>query len=125
VRRFNWYDFHAGQTEPETMVFNPDVTVRERGVMEKCTYCVQRIRRAGIDARRERRALRDGDVVTACAQACPTGAIVFGDLSDRQSRVSRLHADPRTYAALNELGTRPRTRYLARIDNLNPELAGR
>ena len=125
VRRFNWYDFHAGQTEPETLVFNPDVSVRERGVMEKCTYCVQRIRRAGIDARRERRDLSDGEVVTACAQACPTGAIVFGDVSDRQSRVARLHADPRTYAALNELGTRPRTRYLARVDNENPELSDR
>lgn len=124
VRRFNWYDYHVDAREPETMVFNPDVTVRRRGVMEKCTYCVQRIRRAQIDARRERRELGDGDVVTACAQACPTSAIVFGDVSDANARVSRLHADPRTYAVLNHLGTRPRTRHMARIDNVNPELEG-
>lgn len=125
VRRFNWFDFHADEGQPQTLKNNPDVTVRARGVMEKCTYCVQRIRRAEIDARRERRALRDGDVVTACAQACPTGAIVFGDKSDPSSRVSRLQANERAYGALNNLGTRPRTRYLARIDNLNPELEER
>lgn len=122
VRRFNWYDFHANEEQPQTLKYNPDVTVRARGVMEKCTYCVQRIRRAGIDARRERRELEDDDVVPACAQACPTDAIVFGDKSARRSKVSRRLSDKRAYGVLNNLGTRPRTRYLVRVDNPNPEL---
>jgi molybdopterin-containing oxidoreductase family iron-sulfur binding subunit len=105
------------------MAKNPDVTVRARGVMEKCTYCVQRIRRAEIDARVAGRKLADGDVVTACEQACPTRAITFGNVADPRSRVAVLHADRRTYAVLAEVGTRPRTRYLARIDDPNPELA--
>ncbi len=124
IRRFNWLDWHRTAEDPETMVFNPDVTVRGRGVMEKCTYCVQRIRQAQIRARADGRELADGDIVTACQQACPTGVFVFGDVSDRESRVSHWYERHRTYAVLHELGTRPRTRYLARIDNVNRELTG-
>lgn len=104
------------------MAFNPDVTVRARGVMEKCSYCVQRIRRAQIDAKLAHQALADRDVQTACQQACPTGAIVFGQISDPRSQVAERYRNSRTYAVLNELGTQPRTRYLARIDNLNEEM---
>jgi molybdopterin-containing oxidoreductase family iron-sulfur binding subunit len=103
------------------MLMNPDVTVRTRGVMEKCTYCVQRIERARIDARS--RGARIEFVQSACQQACPAEAIVFGNLADPASRVSRLHADARRYDLLHELGTRPRTAYLARIRNPNPDLA--
>jgi molybdopterin-containing oxidoreductase family iron-sulfur binding subunit len=123
VRRFNFLEYHAHEPEPVPMVYNPDVTVRARGVMEKCTYCVQRIRRADIDARVERRPIREGEVRTACQAACPTGAIAFGLVSDPASAVSRLHADGRAYAALHELGTSPRTRYLAAVRNVNEELA--
>jgi molybdopterin-containing oxidoreductase family iron-sulfur binding subunit len=97
------------------MVYNPEVSLRSRGVMEKCTFCVQRIQRARIGAANDGRAVGDGDVVTACEQACPTRAIVFGDLGDPHSRVSRAHADARSYGLLDWLGTRPRTRYLARV----------
>ncbi|HEX3595624.1 MAG TPA: 4Fe-4S dicluster domain-containing protein [Polyangiaceae bacterium] len=123
VRRFNFFNYNQDLPETARMAKNPDVTVRARGVMEKCTYCVQRIRRAEIDARVAGRKLADGDVVTACEQACPTRAITFGNVADPRSRVAVLHADRRTYAVLAEVGTRPRTRYLARIDDPNPELA--
>jgi molybdopterin-containing oxidoreductase family iron-sulfur binding subunit len=106
------------------MVMNPDVTVRDRGVMEKCTYCVQRIREAEIQARIQRRPVRDGEVVTACQQACPSRAIQFGLVSDPASPVSLWRESRRTYGVLNDQGTHPRTRYLARIDNPNPELDG-
>jgi molybdopterin-containing oxidoreductase family iron-sulfur binding subunit len=122
VRRFNWFDYHARETSTKTLVYNPNVTVRERGVMEKCSYCVQRIRGAEIRAQREARELKDGDVVTACEQACPSAAIVFGDVADPASRVSALHANERAFEVLNELGTAPRTRYLAKLTNPNPEL---
>jgi len=122
VRRFNWFDYGSGIPEVLWMQRNPDVTVRERGVMEKCTYCVQRIRRAGIQAATERRALRDGEVVTACQQACPTRAITFGSLDDPESEVSRSRRQERSYEVLGELGTEPRTRYLARIFNPSPDL---
>jgi Fe-S-cluster-containing dehydrogenase component len=102
---------------------NPDVTVRARGVMEKCTYCVQRIREAEIREKVQERPLRDGDVRTACEEACPAGAIVFGDIEDHASRVAGLRADPRAYGALDDLGVQPRTQYLARLRNPNPELA--
>ena len=125
VRRFNYFRYNVPQ-EPETlkMMNNPEVTVRERGVMEKCTYCVQRIRAAQIEARIHGRALRDGEVRTACQVACPTHAIVFGLVSDPDSEVSRLRRSPRSYALLNaELGTEPRTRYLAHLRNRREEEA--
>lgn len=123
VRRFNWFDYHAQEPTSQAMIYNPNVTVRERGVMEKCTYCVQRIRRAEIDARVQERLPFDGDVVTACEQACPSGAIVFGDLADPSSRVSQWHGSKRATEVLGELGTRPRTRYLAKLSNPNPEIS--
>jgi molybdopterin-containing oxidoreductase family iron-sulfur binding subunit len=125
VRRFNWFNFNADKPPLEQMAMNPDVTVRDRGVMEKCTYCVQRIREADIRARVENRAIRPGEVVTACQQACPTEAIVFGNINDPAEEVSRLRDSPRAFAVLNDLGTVPRTRYLAKISNTNPELEGR
>jgi molybdopterin-containing oxidoreductase family iron-sulfur binding subunit len=126
VRRFNWFDWKDRQPANQGLVSlqrNPDVTVRDRGVMEKCSYCVQRIRRAEIAARKQAREIGADEVVTACAQACPTGAIVFGSLHEDDSAVSRLRRDPRMYEALHDLGTRPRTTYLARVDDPNGELA--
>jgi MoCo/4Fe-4S cofactor protein with predicted Tat translocation signal len=123
VRRFNWFDWH-GTLEPTLkMRMNPDVTVRARGVMEKCTYCTQRIERARIGARVAGRKIGPDEVVPACAQSCPAEAIVFGNLNDPASKASRLHADARRYDLLHELGTRPRTAYLVRVRNPNPELA--
>jgi molybdopterin-containing oxidoreductase family iron-sulfur binding subunit len=98
--------------------------VREHGVMEKCTYCVQRINRARVTAEREDRRIRDGEVVPACAAACPTQAIAFGDVSDQKTLVSRMKADLRRYDLMAELNTRPRTSYLARVRNPNPRLPG-
>jgi molybdopterin-containing oxidoreductase family iron-sulfur binding subunit len=123
VRRFNFFSYTSDYTDTEKMVFNPDVTVRSRGVMEKCSYCVQRIERARIKTRIAERGIRDGEVLTACQQACPADAIVFGNLNDPAARVSKLHGDERRYDLLHELGTRPRTAYLARVTNPNPELA--
>ncbi|MGH7618536.1 MAG: 4Fe-4S dicluster domain-containing protein [Gemmatimonadaceae bacterium] len=119
VRRFNWHDYNHDLSPTEIMVKNPNVTVRERGVMEKCTFCVQRIREAEIAAGREGRDLRGSDVRTACQQACPTNAIVFGSLADVDSEMMRRRGQPRAYAVLRELGTEPRVRYLARIHNPN------
>lgn len=114
VRRFNFYDYRPPADSSEHAAHNPDVTVRSRGVMEKCTYCTQRIEAAHVAADKENRPIRDGEVVTACQQACPTKAIVFGDINDPNSEVSRLKRDGRHYVLLEELGTRPRTTYLAR-----------
>ncbi|HWL69543.1 MAG TPA: TAT-variant-translocated molybdopterin oxidoreductase [Geminicoccus sp.] len=116
VRRFNWFDYTGDDPEPVRAMRNPDVTVRSRGVMEKCTYCVQRISAARIAAKIEDREIEDGEVVTACQQACPTRAIVFGNVLDRQAEVSRRKAGPRDYSLLEEANTRPRTTYLARIE---------
>jgi molybdopterin-containing oxidoreductase family iron-sulfur binding subunit len=116
VRRFNFYRY-ADQTPVRGMQYNPDVTVRSRGVMEKCTYCLQRIQRAKIRAKNERRPVRDGEFTTACAQVCPTGAIVFGDLNDPESQVAKLHEHNRAYALLTEINTRPRTLHMARVRN--------
>jgi molybdopterin-containing oxidoreductase family iron-sulfur binding subunit len=122
VRRFNFFLYSDWTTPTLKMVRNPDVTVRSRGVMEKCTYCVQRINHARVTARNEGRPVRDGEIVTACQAACPAEAIVFGDVNDPQSRVSRLKAEPRNYGLLADLNTRPRTTYLAAVRNPNPEM---
>ena len=123
VRRFNFFFFSDWTTESLKLQRNPNVTVRSRGVMEKCTYCVQRINRGRIDARREGRPLRDGEVRTACQQVCPAEAITFGDMNDPESRVARAKANPRNYSVLADLNTRPRTTYLAEVHNPDPKLA--
>jgi molybdopterin-containing oxidoreductase family iron-sulfur binding subunit len=129
VRRFNFFGYADGAeyanlgAESIRAMFNPDVTVRTRGVMEKCTYCVQRISRARRTAEKENRRIRDGEVVTACQAACPTRAISFGDLSDPETKIHALRREPRSYALLGDLGTRPRTTYLARAENPNDALA--
>ena len=122
VRRFNFFNFTKDKPESLKLAMNPDVTVRARGVMEKCTYCTQRINRVKIDARLAGRQVRDGDVKTAFQQACPASAIEFGDLRDPESRVVKAKADPRNYALLEELNTKPRTTYLTKLRNPNPEL---
>jgi molybdopterin-containing oxidoreductase family iron-sulfur binding subunit len=124
VRRFNFYLYQNWTSQTLDMQRNPDVTVRSRGVMEKCTYCVQRIEEARAAAIREGRPIRDGDIQTACQQACPTEVIVFGDVNDPESRVSVMKADPRNYALLAELNTRPRTTYLAGLRTPSPALTG-
>lgn len=122
VRRFNFLLFQDWTTPSLEPMRNPDVTVRSRGVMEKCTYCVQRINYARIDAKRQDRKIRDGEVVPACGAACPADAIVFGDLNDPESRVTKLKKLERSYGLLEDLNTRPRTTYLAALRNPNPEL---
>ena len=122
VRRFNFFEYTAEKTEPADLLFNPEVTVRPRGVMEKCTFCVQRIEDAKMRAKVEKRAVRDGDVVPACVAACPSDAIIFGDLKDPRSRVSELSASQRGYKVLEEVGTRPAITYLA--DLKNPAVQG-
>ncbi|MBV9400199.1 MAG: TAT-variant-translocated molybdopterin oxidoreductase [Bryobacterales bacterium] len=123
VRHFNFLNFHKEDPQIMAMVFNPDVTVRMRGVMEKCTYCVQRIEETRIKARAEgRREIKEGEILTACQQTCPADAIVFGNVNDPQSKVSKLKKQERNYAMLAELDIKPRTTYLARLRNPNPEL---
>jgi Fe-S-cluster-containing dehydrogenase component len=122
VRRFNFLLYSDYDTESLKFMRNPDVSVRSRGVMEKCTYCIQRIEYAKIEADKEGRPVRDGEIVTACQQACPTDAIVFGNINDKGSRVARLKAEERSYQVLADLNYRPRTSYIAGVSNPNPEL---
>jgi molybdopterin-containing oxidoreductase family iron-sulfur binding subunit len=128
VRRFNFFLFQDWDTSQYKMMRNPDVSVRSRGVMEKCTYCVQRINERRIDAEREDRKINDAqhenELQTACQQSCPAEAIVFGNINDPNSKVSKLKAQARNYSLLGELNTRPRTTYLAEVRNPNPELEG-
>jgi molybdopterin-containing oxidoreductase family iron-sulfur binding subunit len=122
VRRFNFYLFTDWETESVKLQKNPDVSVRSRGVMEKCTYCIQRINYAKITAEREDRKIQDGEIVTACEAACPSQAITFGDLNDPKSRVRKLKQDGLSYGLLAELNTRPRTTHMAALRNPNPEI---
>jgi len=122
VRRFNFFQYADLEQETLKAQRNPEVTVRMRGVMEKCTYCVQRIASARIEAEKAERRLRDGEVVTACQAVCPTGAIVFGNLNDPHSRINVAKRSPLSYALLAELNTRPRTTYMAKLTNPNPEI---
>jgi molybdopterin-containing oxidoreductase family iron-sulfur binding subunit len=123
VRRFNFLLFSDYETESLKMMRNPDVTVRSRGVMEKCTYCLQRIAAAKIEADKENREIRDGEIVTACQQACPTEAIVFGNINDKNSKVFKIKNQPRNYGVIADLNTRPRTTYIAEVFNPNQALA--
>ena len=122
VRRFNFLLYSDFETESLKLMRNPDVTVRSRGVMEKCSYCLQRISAAKIEADKENRAIRDGEIVTACQQACPAQAISFGNINDKQSKVAKLQTDARSYQVLADQNTRPRTKYVAAVLNMNPEL---
>jgi molybdopterin-containing oxidoreductase family iron-sulfur binding subunit len=122
VRRFNFLRFQDWETPQLKLMRNPEVTIRSRGVMEKCTYCVQRINNVRIDAEKQNRPIRDGEIITACEAACPSEAIVFGNANDRNSRVAKLKEQQRNYSILGELNSRPRTTYLAAVRNPNAEL---
>jgi Fe-S-cluster-containing dehydrogenase component len=123
VRRFNFLRFQDWETPQLKLLRNPEVTVRSRGVMEKCTYCVQRINNVRIEAEKESRPIRDGEIVTACQAACPSEAIIFGNANDPSTRVAKLKAQQRNYSILGELNARPRTTYLAAVRNTNTDLA--
>jgi molybdopterin-containing oxidoreductase family iron-sulfur binding subunit len=123
VRRFNFLLYSDYETESLKLMRNPDVSVRSRGVMEKCSYCNQRIQEAKIEADKQNRDLRDGEIRTACQQSCPTDAIIFGNINDKTSRVAKIKTDERTYGVLADINTRPRTTYVAGVININEELA--
>jgi molybdopterin-containing oxidoreductase family iron-sulfur binding subunit len=126
VRRFNFLDYNKDKHLPVlTLLANPNVTVRQRGVMEKCNYCIQRVNRGRMDAEKENRPLKDGEILTACQQVCPTEALVFGDINDPTSKVAKLRAEQINYGLLEELNTRPRTTYLTKLTNPNTDLAGK
>jgi molybdopterin-containing oxidoreductase family iron-sulfur binding subunit len=122
VRRFNFFRYTDTETPVLKLMRNPDVSVRTRGVMEKCSYCVQRINEVRFEAEKQNRPIRDGEIVTACEQVCPTDAIVFGNINDPLSKVARLKKEPHDYGLLADLNTQPRTTYLAKVNNPNPEL---
>ena len=122
VRRFNFLQYNDPSVASLKLLRNPNVTVRSRGVMEKCTYCVQRISVARIEAEKRGSPIRDGEIRTACQQACPAQAIVFGNIHDPGSQVARMKAEPLNYGLLTDLNTRPRTTYLAKVWNPNPEI---
>ena len=124
VRRFNFLQYSDVDIPTYKLMHNPNVTVRTRGVMEKCSYCIQRISVARIESEKGNRRLRDGEIRTACEQACPAQAIIFGDINARESRVAKAKAGPLNYGLLTDLNTRPRTTYLAKVWNPNPEIAG-
>lgn len=124
VRRFNYFNWTKTMPLEVQMGQNPNVTVRSRGVMEKCSFCIQRIRKANIRSGIEERSIQEGEVLTACQQACPTGAIVFGNMNDPNSAINKSRANDRRYNMLAELNTKPRTSYLGRVRNPNPELEG-
>jgi molybdopterin-containing oxidoreductase family iron-sulfur binding subunit len=124
VRRFNYLLYGDWDTPSLKNVRNPEVTIRSRGVMEKCTFCTQRIQVAKIESEKQNRKVRDGEIQTACQTACPTEAIIFGDLNDAESRVAKLKTEPRNYEVLADLNTRPRASYLGAIRNPNAELGG-
>ncbi|HEV2277201.1 MAG TPA: TAT-variant-translocated molybdopterin oxidoreductase [Acidobacteriaceae bacterium] len=123
VRRFNFLLYSDYETESLKLMRNPDVSVRSRGVMEKCSYCVQRIQEVKIRSDKEARAIRDGEIRTACQQACPTNAIIFGNINDRNSQVAKIKTNSRSYGVLADINTRPRTTYVAGVLNINDELA--
>ena len=127
VRRFNWFRYNDNDAfdnhfnnDLGKMVINPDVTVRTRGVMEKCSFCVQRIQAGKLSAKRDGRKMKDGDVKTACAAACPSNAIVFGDMNDPNSEISKLYKNERSYHMLEEVGIKPSVVYMTKIRNVEP-----
>jgi molybdopterin-containing oxidoreductase family iron-sulfur binding subunit len=122
VRRFNFMLYQDWDTPQYKLMRNPEVSIRSRGVMEKCTYCTQRIAAARIEAEKGARKIGDGEILTACQSACPTNAFVFGDLNDENSQVSKMKKDHRNYILLNDLNTQPRTTYLAGLKNQNREM---
>jgi Fe-S-cluster-containing dehydrogenase component len=123
VRRFNFFNYTSKTPETVKMLQNPNVTVRGRGVMEKCTYCLQRIKKGELAAKADNRDIRDGEIIPACAQACPADAIVFGNINDPQSRITNTKKQNRNYGMLTEYNTRPRTSYLAKLRNPHPKLS--
>ena len=126
MRRFNFLlysDVYDWDDQTLALMHNPDVSVRSRGVMEKCSYCNQRIQAVKIEADKQNREIRDGEIQTACQQACPTHAIVFGNINDRNSEVAKIKTDARTYGVLADINTRPRTTYVAGVLNINEPLA--